>query len=221
MICFQLRRDLSGNAWSGSSLEVTIGGDSETWVFDDEIGGPEASGQEVVDAFVLWFNHTDRAWHGAVEGNWDFQVAGGRVQAIITSTAMTTWAPSPGLAALMGWPASTIGPDLRPTGNVAGAVGALAAISHWQRHDEQSGIVSAVGSWRTAPQGVALRRPSVEVMLDEAGATALAEALRVASSPRRLHAYQLHPEGWRTLAVGPVDVTRNLQLYRATMEVLG
>ena len=221
MASFVLTTGHDSATWAGESIAMTVGGATETWAFDAEIGGSISDGYNVARTFVSWANLGARAWTGATSFGYattSFS-ATGRTSFTVTPTGTSpTCVISSGLQALLNWPAN-------PTGTITPTAGALSSfdvslrIKHLSPRSLGSGGMTTAGSFFTGPQAVARKRPSVSAICSEAEAFAVSEAFSVTANPRRFYTYDATFGGWLLFDAGKVTLSRKSRtFYTAKIE---
>lgn len=213
----------AGASWVGETLGVSNGSGSDTWDFDTRFAGIKASGQEIAADVVAWHNEAGRPWFGVETATFSEVAVAltGRAQAVITSTASTTWTVSAGLGTLMGW-ASGAAASVIPvttTGTLL-SVAVDLRVARFVRWDQEPGAFHNGESFIHGAAVAAHRRPEVSGVLTEQQAAQLTASLPDAVNPRQMHVFQDEDSVFRLVELGSIDRSRGRDLYSYTFEVI-
>lgn len=218
--------------WLGSDIviERSAGGGPDTYDLSTQFPSGRASAYEVGVDMLAWLEDAGRPWSGS-GATFLFQPSSPSpdrlgVQWIASETYK--WNASADLGPLLGVPTVPILGDTIfdtvVTGGCLASINADFAVRNWARRVEGQGPSSRSGAWHPDSQTSALRRPtSVDVILDEQQAWALADAQRFATSPRSGTVFHNAQEVWRPVQIGRIPPLGRgqIDLYRQTFEVTG
>lgn len=211
---------VSVSGWSDTSLTVTVGADSEAYVPTTDKDTPYG----YMEDLETWCNAAARAWSGSATFSQSLlETLTPYLGTQLTSSVATTYAADSDLQTLLGWPASgQSATEIYSSSGVPSSCDGRSDVGNWTRRVRDVGNYARSGSFVIDSQYCALRHPQIELVITEAQAGALKDALKNSSDPRTAHAYRHSTKEWVEFSLGKVDVTRSqAEHYRAALEAIG